>query len=97
MKKIFTLVVVCMLLAIGVIFSCRPGEAENVTFEKLFSNLRGYGNKEITIEGFYFQGFEINVLSERLEYSGLTEGHLVPKGRMVWVEGGLPQRGSMII
>ena len=31
------------------------------------------------------------MLSERLEYSGLTEGHLVPKGKMIWVSGGIPK------
>jgi hypothetical protein len=37
------------------------------------------------------KGFEIIVLSEKLEYSGQAEGHLIPTGRMLWVEGGIPQ------
>lgn len=30
------------------------------------------------------------ILSERLEPSGYAEGHLIPQGRMLWVEGGIP-------
>jgi len=60
-----------------------------VTFEQLFSNLDHYNGKDIIIEGFYFHGFEIIVLSENLDYSGYAQGHLIPKGEMLWVEGGI--------
>lgn len=43
------------------------------------------------MEGFYFHGFEVIVLSENLEYSGYTEGHLIPRGKMIWVSGGIPK------
>jgi hypothetical protein len=49
-----------------------------------------FGGEEVTVEGFYFQGFEVQVITGRLEYSGYAEGHLAPKGEMVWVEGGIP-------
>jgi hypothetical protein len=65
-------------------------QAHEVTFEQLFANPGQYHGRQITLEGFYFQGFEVIVLSERLEYSGYAEGHLVPGGRMLWVEGGIP-------
>ncbi len=62
-----------------------------VTFDQLFGDPGKYNNKEITIEGFYFHGFETIVLSERLELSGYAPEHFVPKGRMIWVEGGIPR------
>ncbi len=31
------------------------------------------------------------VISEELKYSGYTEGHLLPSGRMLWIEGGIPK------
>lgn len=62
---------------------------QEVTFDQLFTNPDQYDGCYVTIEGFYFNGFEIIVLSEKLEYSGYAEGHLVPKGRMLWVEGGI--------
>ena len=66
-------------------------KAQEVTFSKLFASPDKYNGKRIMIEGFYFHGFEVIVLSEELEYSGLAPGHLVPKGKMVWIEGGIPE------
>ena len=90
MKRFAALIAVCLLL-IGLFVNCSQSKTEHVTFDQLLSNPGRYGNTEVTIEGLYFQGFEISVLSERLEYSGFAEGHLVPKGRMIWVSGGIPK------
>jgi hypothetical protein len=43
------------------------------------------------LEGSYFHGWGIIVLAEKLEYSGYAEGHLVPRGKMIWVDGGIPK------
>ena len=69
---------------------CNQEKSGEVTFEQLFSNPGQYNGRDITLEGFYFQGFEVQVMVESLEYSGYAEGHLVPKGKMLWVEGGVP-------
>lgn len=66
-------------------------KGQKVTFEQLFSNLEQYNGEYIALEGFYFSGFEVTVLSENLQYSGYAEGHLIPQGRMVWIEGGIPK------
>jgi len=68
-----------------------PPGAASVTLGQLFSNPGRYNGHQVTLEAFYFSGFEVNVLSEALDYSGYAEVHLVPKGRMVWVEGGIPK------
>ena len=60
------------------------------SFEQWFSEPNQYNGQEITIDGYYFKGFEIIVLSEKLHYSGQAEGHLIPTGRMLWIEGGIP-------
>ena len=65
-------------------------DKQSVTFEQLFSAPEKYHEKSILIEGFIFLGFETMVLCEELEYSGYTEGHLVPGERMLWFEGGIP-------
>jgi hypothetical protein len=70
---------------------CGNGGANDITFDLLFDNPAKYNNKDIMIEGFFFHGFETIVLSERLELSGFAPGHLVPKGRMMWLEGGIPK------
>ena len=66
---------------------CAAGE---VTFEQLFAKPDSYNGKTITLEGFYFHGFEAMLFCEELKLSGYAEGHLVPAGEMMWVEGSLP-------
>ena len=62
---------------------------EDVTFEELFSDPDQYNGRDILLEGFYFHGWETIVLSERMEYTGMAEGHLWPRGRTVWIENDL--------
>ncbi len=64
---------------------------QEVTFQQLSGEPDKYNGKHIVIEGIYFHGFEIIVLSESLGYSEFAQGHLVPKGEMIWIEGGIPQ------
>ena len=61
-------------------------EVEDVTFDELLSDPDRYKGRVIRLGGFYFQGFETTVLSERMEYSGIAEGHLWPQGQMIWIE-----------
>ncbi len=84
---------ICMLLMViaGAVTGCDGGGITEVTFDQLFSSPGTYNNKDVTIEGFFFQGFETIVLSERLEYSGFAPGHLTPSGRMLWISGGIPK------
>jgi hypothetical protein len=62
-----------------------------VTFQQLLASPEKYNGKNVTLEGFYFHGWEVSCLSETLGPSGYTEGHLVPKGELIWVEGGMPK------
>jgi hypothetical protein len=64
---------------------------QEVTFEQLFTNPDQFNGKNIVLEGFYFNGWEIIVLCEKLENSKYSEEHLVPNGSMIWIEGGIPQ------
>lgn len=76
------------LIAVGM-SGCQPVTTEKeVTFDELFATPK-YNGKDIILTGFYFHGFEVEVLCENLELSGLAEGHMVPTGRMLWVEGGI--------
>lgn len=76
-------------LMLLLIVGCSQEKNREITFQELSSNPGQYKGKEITLEGFYFQGFEVQVIAERLDYSGYAEGHLVPKGEMIWIEGGI--------
>ena len=88
MKRFATLIA-CLLILIVSTAGCNQSLIKEVTFDQLFSNINAYNNKNIMIEGFYSQGWETIVLSESLGLSGYTEGHLVPKGEMIWVSGGI--------
>ena len=77
-------------LALGYL-ALQKGKPLEVTFEQLSANPARYQGRSIVIEGFYFQGWEVIVLCERLEPSGYAEGHLAPEGTMIWVEGGVPK------
>ncbi len=69
----------------------RTVSPEEVTFEQLFADPTEYSGRYITIDGIYFHGFEIILLSEGLAFSEFAYGHLVPEGKMIWVEGGIPK------
>jgi hypothetical protein len=53
-----------------------------------------YNGKVITIQGFWFDGFEIEVLAERLDPSSFAEGNVQPGGTKIWVKSGLPEEVS---
>ncbi|MFC1894123.1 hypothetical protein ACFLYR_08975 [Chloroflexota bacterium] len=82
-----------LLLIAGLSVGCGgpTAKAKEITFDQLFADPGKYNESKVILEGFYFHGFEVIVLSEQLEYSGYAEGHLVPKGRILWVEGGIPK------
>ncbi len=69
---------------------CNLSGASEVTFDQLLANPGSYNSKEIVLEGYYFSGFEIQVIAEDLKSSGYAEGHLIPEGKMLWVNGGIP-------
>ena len=77
-------------LALGYL-ALQKGKPLEVTFEQLSANPARYRDGSIVIEGFYFQGWEVIVLCKKLEPSGYAEGHLAPRGTMIWVERGVPK------
>ena len=91
-NALYSLVISMSLIAI-LVSGCANGDSgkgSDVTFEQLLSNPSQYNGKQINVEGFVFLGFEVMVLCEELKYSGYAEGHLIPSGAMLWIEGGIP-------
>jgi hypothetical protein len=81
---------VFLLILLSVTTVCNPSRPREVTFDQLFANPGSYNSKEIVLQGYYFSGFEIQVIAEGLKSSGYAEGHLIPEGKMLWVNGGIP-------
>ena len=87
----FTIIIGMMLLLLTITLGCGQDKNREITFQELLANPSEYDGKDITLEGFFFHGFEIQVIAEMLDYSGYAEGHLIPKGEMIWIEGGIPK------
>jgi len=83
------LVLIILSLSQLPVTGCSWQKNGEVTLDELTSDPVRYNVEEITIDGFYFQGFDVQAITERLEYSGYTLGHIVPKGEIIWVEGGI--------
>ena len=93
MNKKMVLIGVIVIAMLGAAFGFQMMERRKpreVTFEQLETSPDENNGRTIVIEGFYFYGWEVIVLSERLELSGFADDHLVPKGTLIWVEGGIP-------
>ncbi|MFC1958787.1 hypothetical protein ACFLV6_02610 [Chloroflexota bacterium] len=94
MHRGILLIAMLLLPLVGVILGCTGGklaQVREVTFEQLFFAPDQYSGKNIVIEGYYYQGWETTVLSEKLVYSGYAPGHLIPDGEMLWIEQGVPK------
>ena len=61
-----------------------------ITFSQLTADPAKYNGQTVTIDGFWFDGFEIEVLAERLIPSSFAPGNLQPDGVTIWAYGGLP-------
>jgi hypothetical protein len=94
MTKYVSLIALLLSLLVGVMVGCnneQKSDLQEVTFEQLFLAPDQYNGKDIIIEGYYYQGWETIVLSEKLVYSGYAPGHLIPDGEMLWIEQGVPK------
>ena len=91
MTRYLAIMLVVLLLAMS-LSGCWGGQGakgQNISFAQLFSNPGKYNGKDITIEGFYFQGWEISVFCEELTHS-VNSGWLSPTKPFMWVDGGMP-------
>ena len=72
--------------------ACTGGDdtPPELTVGQLMSSPEKYNGDVVIVSGFYFHGFETIVLCEDLKYSGYSENHMIPEGRYLWIEGGLP-------
>ncbi len=83
----FTLVLVLFSITFS---GCSDNAISSIAFSQLISQADKYNGKTVTLEAFYFSGFEISALSESVGTSSSSR-RLVPTGDLVWVDGGIPQ------
>jgi hypothetical protein len=88
-RKLAFLVGICFTLIL-LVTGCGTSVDKNVTFAQLTANPGQHNNKTITITGYWFDGFETEVLAENLVPSTYAPGNLQPAGTKIWVKNGLP-------
>ena len=60
---------------------------EAPTLADLLAHPRAHDGKTVTVEGFYFSGFEISVLAESMGPAPGDPSRTVPQGKLIWVQG----------
>jgi hypothetical protein len=83
------LTMIAILLLSTVAVGC-GGASQKVTFDQLISQATEYNGKSVTLNAFYFSGFEISALAGSLE-SASSGDRFVPAGTLIWVAGGISQ------
>jgi len=78
------------LLGISLLAGCGRSSS-SVSFEQLVSDAEKYDGKTVTLDAFYFSGFEISALSGSLQPASSGEWRIVPSQPLIWIEGGIPE------
>jgi len=60
-------------------------------FAQIAADPGKYNGKTVTFDGYYFAGFEIEVVCENLVPQEGWEGNYVPAGIKIWAEGYMPK------
>ncbi len=62
-----------------------------VDFAQMVKEPARYTGKLISVQGYWFDGFEISVLAQRLGPSSFRPGNVQPEGELIWAKNGLPE------
>jgi len=92
MRRHLILAYIILLTVVVLLTGCQADESDSpvdVTFNELLVNPEHYEGKLIVLEGYYFSGFETNVIAKDMTYSGYAEEHLIPDGEPIWINGGV--------
>lgn len=94
MKSKFRKYVLSLIISISLICvfvaGC-SGTEESVTFSGLISQPNKYNGKAVTLEAYYFSGFEISALAGSVGPATSGPWRIVPTGTLIWVASGISQ------
>jgi hypothetical protein len=89
-KRIVVTLVVLVSLFSFLLVGC--GQAgQPLTYSQLIAQAAKYNGQTVTLEAFYFSGFEISALSEALVPDTYAAGRVVPSGALIWIASGISQ------
>jgi hypothetical protein len=68
-----------------------PTSVPSVTFNDLISQPASFNNRYVTVDAYYFSGFEISALAAGLVPSAFNPSNVIPAQPLIWVTGDLGQ------
>jgi hypothetical protein len=85
--------IVIALMSIPMLAGCNGGTSKpaNVTFSQLVDKSASFHNRSVTVDGYYFSGFEISSLSSALVPSSFNPSNVTPVQPLIWITGDLGQ------
>jgi hypothetical protein len=89
-KYILTAILVLSLLSLAIIAGCN-NSPQTLTFTQLIAGADRYNGQTVTLEAFYFSGFEISALAGALGPASSGPWRIVPSGPLIWVASGISQ------
>ena len=90
-KKKMWLLPVTAIFLIGATLTGCGSTAGNLTFDQLVAGAQKYNGKTVTMDAYYFGGFEISALAGSLETTDSGGWRIIPQQPLIWVEGGISQ------
>jgi hypothetical protein len=90
-RKCNLLGIILILVLLGTVVSGCGSGPQTLTFSQLISGADKYNGQIVTLEAFYFSGFEISALSGSLGPSSSGAWRIVPSNPLIWVAGGITQ------
>jgi hypothetical protein len=80
------------LLAILLVLpGCTNNREQSLDYSQLISQAEKYNGRIVTLEAYYFGGFEISALSGSAGPASSGPWRIAPSGPLIWVEGGMTQ------
>lgn len=83
------IIVATALLVVGCVATANT--VITIDFNRLIDDAEKYNGKTVSVEGYYFSGFEITALSGNLQASSFREGNVMPVTPMIWLTGTFPE------
>ena len=78
-------------LVVGITVSGCAGGNHLVSFADLISQADNYNGRTVTLNAYYFTGFEISAISGSVGPAPYDSGRIVPTGTLIWATGGIPE------
>jgi hypothetical protein len=88
MRKFLRFILAVLIFSI-ILIGTSCSSPRTLVVPQLTSHPYKYNSKQVTVEGFYFAGFEIAALSNGLGPSTYKTGNVIPEQPLIWIEGNL--------